>query len=419
MYKLHTHCRACGYAAPQLDVIKNTKNPEKLVEVFDLGLQPLANDFCRDGEERAGYAPLKVLLCPRCSLGQLSVVANPKIVYSKYAYVTSKSDMMKRHFEALWGEVASTYHPQSVLEIGSNDGEFLAYIRDHSAGLKITGVDPALNLVKEADKRGVETLPLPWDVDTAKTLLDSRGTYDCIIARHVFCHIDDWRGFIKACETVSNDNTVVIIEAPYAGDTLKNCEFDQCYHEHLSFLTYKAVDALLAQSQFKIVDIKRYEIHGGASAVFLQKRHAVKYEGYKKIRAMIDAENLDVNAWAEFACTAKDHINRLQSNVLSLRVRGFNVAGLGASAKSTVWVNACGFNRKHIAFIADNTPYKQLTTTPGSDIPIVDEGAILRELPNYVILFAWNFRDEVLEKFKRTRELGVKFIIPVPTIEVV
>ncbi len=412
MYHLHTHCRACGFGKPGVPGIKSAP-ADKLIEVLDLGIQPLANDFCREGESRAGYAPLKVLFCPRCSLAQLSVVVRPEVLYAHYAYVTSKSATMRRHFDTLWAAIQEERQPKSVLEIGSNDGDFLDYARTHGAE-KVLGVDPAINLAKAAEARGIPTVPLQFNPDMVGLL----GTFDAIVARHVFCHVDDWQGFIRACETASDDNTLLVIEAPYAGDTLKNCEFDQCYHEHLSFLTLKAMDALLAQTQFQIVSVLHFDIHGGTSALFLRKR-GCDFPNQRVVREFIEAENLGLPEWQAFAEKAKHQINDLRSRILEEVGYGNRVAGLGASAKSTVWINACGFSRKEIAFIADNTPGKQLTVSPGTDIPIVDEGAILRELPDYVVLWAWNYKAEVLEKFAKARELGVRFIIPVPTIEIV
>lgn len=418
MYRNHTICRACGFGKdPNAPGIKVLPNRDKLIPVFDLGVQPLANDFKKEGEACAGYFPLKVMYCPRCSLAQLSVVVDPEVMYANYSYVTSKSDMMKEHFGKLWGAIVEERHPRKILEVGSNDGDFLHYAMDHGAALCV-GVDPATNLAKIAKEQGIQTVPLMFNEITAKTVAGWHQSFDVIVARHVFCHIDDWQGFIRACELVSDEDTLVVIEAPYVGDTLMNCEFDQCYHEHMSFLSYKAVDALLAKSKFQIVSIQRYGIHGGTSALFLRNRE-MDFPTKQLVREFIATENITAEDWKKFGVEARDQINRLSQTVRSAVAQGKRVVGLGASAKSTVWVNACGFTKREVAFIADNTPQKQLTFSPGTDIPIVDEGAILRELPDYVILWAWNYKDEILAKFDSVRKKGVKFIIPVPTITVV
>lgn len=408
MYKLHTHCRACGYAKPGAQGIKSAPT-EKLIEVFDLGIQPLANSFAPADAEHPGFAPLKVLFCPRCSLAQLSVVVDPHILYDHYAYVTSPSKTMCEHFITIMADISKEApNAKTVLEIGSNDGLLLAAMADN--GYEVMGIDPATNLVAESRDRGIKTIGFPFEEDTVRSLPHQ----DIIIARHVFCHVDGWRDFIRGLEALCHKETLIFIEAPYVGDTLKKCEFDQVYHEHLSFLSIKAMEALLKDSALKIHRIKQYSIHGGALGIMLRTTGSTT-----PMTTTVWFDDFTVEDWKSFAATAKDQIWKLISTVRSLTAQGKRVAGLGASAKSTVWINACHFTRKDIAFIADNTPQKQFTLSPGTDIPIVDEGSIMRELPDYVILFAWNFRDECLEKFKLAREKGVRFIIPVPEIVIV
>ena len=396
MYRPNTTCRACG--------------SKKLTPVFDLGAQPLANDFRKEDEERAGHAPLCVMRCHNCGLGQLSVVVRPEILYSKYSYVTSPSEMMRKHFEQLLADIKAETGGTSVLEIGSNDGLLLAMMQEQ--GFSVLGVDPAENLAEIARSRGVHVQSGFFSEQLARLLPKS----DIVIARHVFCHVDDWKDFVRGLEAVSNKETIICIEAPYAADTLKKCEFDQCYHEHLSFLSIQAMQALLAETSLHIHRIFQYPIHGGAIMIMLRTNDCginphPSVSGFK--------EDITAEDWKAFAVEARSQIDRLRATVTSLIAQGKRVAGIGASAKSTVWVNACGFTRNEIAFIADSTPQKLYTTSPGTNIPIVDEGAIMRELPDYVVMWAWNYRDELLEKYKLAREKGVKFIIPVPRIDIV
>lgn len=405
MYKLHTHCRACGYAKPGAQGIK--ADPlEKLVEVLDLGVQPLANDFRKEGESHAGYAPLKVLYCPRCSLAQLSVVVDPLILYSHYSYVTSPSQMMREHFKNLITDIAKETKGMRVLEIGSNDGRMLKMMKE-GGGYEVCGVDPATNLAVIAESQGVPTRVGFFGSDLAMNL----GQYDIVIARHVFCHVDDWRDFVRGLELVSHLETLVCIEVPYAGDTIANCEFDTIYHEHLSYLTLNAVRALLEDTDLRLYKTIRYNIHGGA--ILLMLRHK------DKCVITVPVDDITSQHWQTFAKNAYDQIGNLRSAITNLRLEKKRVAALGASAKSTVWISACGFNLQDISFIADNTPQKQWTFSPGTDIPVVDEGAILRDLPDYLIIFCWNYLAECLEKFAAVRAKGVKFIVPVPMVKVI
>lgn len=409
MFRLHNHCRACNYA---FHGAGGNRNPtEKLIEVFDLGIQPLANDFTKPGEAQAGYAPLKVLFCPRCSLAQLSVVVDPSILYSHYAYVTSPSAMMREHFERLIKDIAAETDSKGVLEIGSNDGRLLALMQER--GYSVQGVDPAENLSAAARERGVPTQTGFFGEDLARVL----PQFDIVIARHVFCHVDDWHDFVRGLEAVSHAETLICIEVPYAGDMIKQCAFDTIYHEHLSYPTIKAVRALLKDTSLQLHRIIRYPIHGGAILMMLRRKDT---ESQPCSQTFLNEENITVEDWQKFSKQAHNQIFLLQMTVVKLCSDGpKRIAGLGASAKSTVWINACNFTRKEIDFIADNTPQKQLTFSPGTDIPIVDEGAILRELPDYIVMFCWNYQVEVLEKFALARSKGVKFIVPVPEIKVV
>lgn len=407
MYIQHTACRACGFgAAPQGIKINQT---EKLIEVFDLGIQPLANDFRREYEAHSGFAPLKVMLCPQCNLGQLSVTVDPKVLYSNYPYVTSPSQMMADHFGSLVADIQAEDVGRVVLEIGSNDGKLLKVMQGN--GFAVTGLDPAENLVAIANDNGIPTVCEFWDSKVAKTL----PAYDVVIGRHIFCHADDWKDFVRGLEYVTHIKSIICLEVPYVGDLLSNNEFDTIYHEHLSYLSIKSVHELLKKTDLFLYKIIRYPIHGGA--VMLILRH--KNSGYGPDESVTEfKENCGLNRWKEFAVASKEKISSLKSAVKSFCVNGKSVVGLGASAKSTVWVNACGFSRKEIQFISDNTPQKQLTFSPGTDIPIVDEGAIMRDLPNYAIMFCWNYKDEVLKKFDQERSRGVKFIVPVREVEV-
>lgn len=409
MYTPHTHCRACGYARSGAQGIKAAPT-EKLIEVFDLGIQPLANDFCKDGEPRAGYAPLKVLYCPRCSLAQLSVTVDPEILYRKYCYVTSPSAMMADHFQKLLADIRAETRARDVLEIGSNDGRFLAFLKQE--GYNVIGIDPAENLVKQANESGVPTQRGFFGEDTCRILPQS----DIIIARHVFGHVDNWQDFTRGLFWLSSPHTVVFLEIPYVGDLLRNGEFDTIYHEHLSYISINAIHAALEGSMLRLHRIIRYPIHGGAMVLVLRRldspiRPDASVTGFQ--------ENITAADWTLFSANAHDQICRLRATIQTLQAQGKRVAGLGASAKSTVWINACGFQRKDISFIADTTPQKHYTFTPGTNIPIVDEGAILRDLPDYVVVWAWNYRDEILAKFDLARNKGVKFIVPIPKIEIV
>lgn len=418
MFKTHTFCRACGLGKPSIPTLKVSAaagpkdDDNRLIEVLDLGVSPLANDFHESHEESQGYAPLKLMWCPRCTLAQLSVVVNPEILYKNYPYVTSRSDMMKQHFEKLSDDLMKECACNSVVEIGSNDGSLLRHFMEKGF-VMAAGIEPAENLAKISTKNGVITINKFFNEEVARQMNNDGIVPDLIVARHVFCHIDDWNETIHALGLLAGKNTLIAIEAPYLVDTLKNVEWDQIYHEHLSYLSVKALEFALQGSMLHIHDVKHYPIHGGAIVVLLRRNdcHIPPKPAMK--------ENIIRNELFAFRDKAELLVMDLRTTVLDLIEKGKTVVGYGASAKATQWIQACGFTRKHLKFVCDNTAQKLWKLMPGTEIPVVDSGALTRDLPDVAVMFCWNFSAEVIGKEKYFRNHGGKWILPVPSISIV
>lgn len=418
MFFPHTICRACGLGQKTVpEGIKSEHSNESLIPVFDLGIQPLANSFRAPHEEQDGYVPLRVLLCPRCHLGQLSATVDSRILYSRYAYETSKSQTMHRHFDTLVADFKAIKPLGTVVEIGSNDGLFLKHLK--AAGAEhVLGIDPAKNLAHLANLSGVPTLAMLFDrasADAAKGALLNEAP-DFVIARHCFAHIDDWFGFMEALKILGGPETLYYIEVPHAKKMLEMGEFDTVYSEHSSYLSVRAMQALLKRvGGLNIVGIKPYTIHGGCIGIFIGSERLEN----PSVSEWISDEHCALEDWQRFSENSHKRIKELGVLVRELVAGGKRVAAYGASAKCTVWMNACGFTRKEIQFVADTTPAKWRTMIPGTDIPVGDESLFRVGLPDYTLLTSWNFKDEILANKKWYTDQGGKFIIPTPEIYVV
>ena len=102
-----------------------------------------------------------------------------------------------------------------------------------------------------------------------------------------------------------------------------------------------------------------------------------------------------------------------------LKAEGKRVAAYGASAKGSTLLNCCGIGRETLDFVADRSPVKQGRYTPGTRLRVVPPDKLLREMPDYTLLLAWNFADEVLRQQAEYRSRGGKFVVPVPVPRVV
>lgn len=395
-------CRACGES--DLDL------------VFDLGNQPLANNFVRSGEARQGFYPLKIALCRGCGLAQLSVVVDRDTLYKNYSYVSSASATMQRHYDRLFKDMESETTGKSIVEIGSNNGGLLQFAKER--GFEIVGIDPAKNLAEEARKNLVPTICDYFGPDSAGVSRQLLKDPAIILARHVFAHVDDWKEFVEGLEILAGKDTLVCIEVPYAPDMLRRIEFDTTYHEHLSYITLGPIVELLKNTSFRIHRINKYGIHGGAILLMLRHRGYVVPQ-HLSADEMLAEEHVTEQSWLNFADLAKQKIVALKSLVADLRSQDKVVSAFGASAKATVMINACGFDRRDIAFVTDNSPLKPGKLVPGTDIPVVGEDEMLARHPNYSIMTCWNFRSEVIEKMKKWSDRGGKWIIPESKIEIV
>jgi novobiocin biosynthesis protein NovU/D-mycarose 3-C-methyltransferase len=223
MIQERTSCRTCG-----------SKN---LKLILDLGKTPLVNDFLKP-EEVAGYKislPLRVVLCPDCSLVQLADTVDPKILYSHYAYVTSTSKTMDTHLNKMMTHLLSTAllgAGSKVLEIASNTGVFLKKFKEQ--GCEVLGVEPASNIADVALATAIPTRKEFFNAANAKKLKAEWGAADLILGRHVFAHIDDLRDLVAGLEAVSHAETLIAFEVPYLVDFFEHTEYDTIYHEHMS-----------------------------------------------------------------------------------------------------------------------------------------------------------------------------------------
>ncbi len=397
-YKPHTKCRIC--------------DSTELQPVFDLGFQPLANNFVKPGEPRQGHYPLKVLFCPKCTLSQLSVTVDPSVLYHNYSYVTSTSQMMATHFEHLISVFKEeNAFVKGVLEIGSNDGAFLRAMSPCTFH-PVIGIDPAENLVVSNAICGMFNRPTAME---ATRILEAYPSL--VVARHCVAHMDDLRGFVDTLKIVGGPNTLIAIEIPYMQDTLKRVEFDQVYHEHLNFITLHSLEHLLKDSPFHIHRVIHYAIHGGTVLILL--RHGGS-QIEPTVSEYVRDDKVTLEDWRSFNLKAQKKIGEMRNAVRSRYMTGSVICGFGASAKASVWINACDMVDGEIAFVTDNSPLKPGCLMPGTSIPVVEQIELLNRKVDYACMWAWNFKAEILETQTQWRANGGRFIIPTPTgVEIV
>lgn len=385
---------------------------------------PLPNAFLKSREQKKTEKkfPLRIGFCPRCSLVQLLDIVDPELMFKNYVYIPSASKTRLDNFREIAQEMIRR-KPQTTdslaVDIGSNDGSLLVEFK--KMGVRILGVDPAENLAKVAELKGVETLATYFSPATAAKIVDRYGNADYITATNVVAHIENLHGLFAGIKTLLSKNGLFVSEFPYLLDLLEKKYFDTIYHEHLSYFSVAAIKYLLDKKGLFIVDIRRTAIDGGALRITIVKDGA----GYVKTPAVDDLLKLEESfgisrpeTYLKFGEEVAELRDRLRKKLLTIKSKRKSVVGYGASARGNILLNYCGIDGEILDFIVDSTPYKQGLLAPGSHIPIVPEEAISNVGPDFALILAWNFAEEIMEKQSKYLEQGGKFIIPVPDVRV-
>jgi hypothetical protein len=411
LYRRRATCRICGGGRQTL--------------FLPLGPTPLANAFLRTPDEFATEPsfPLDMHFCEDCSFVQLLDVVNHETLFRHYVYASGTSDTIAAHNRALAASLVDWLGlgaDDLVVEAASNDGSLLRCFQAH--GVRTLGVEPARNLAAVARSAGIETVDRFFDQEAAGELRRGYGPAAVVIGNNVLAHVDDPRDFLAGARALLRPGGLVAIEVPYIADLLDRLEYDTVYHEHLGYFSVAALVRLADAAGLSLVRVDRVPVHGGSLRACFTPR-ADQPSHAPSVTALAAAETREglgtLGRYRRFAADVQENRRSLVSLLQSLVDAGHTVAGYGAPAKGNTLLNYCGIDGRLLPYTVDKSPLKIGLYTPGAHIPVLPVSVLLERQPDYLLVLAWNFAEEIMRQQQEYRSRGGRFILPIPTPVVV
>lgn len=398
-------CRSCGGTA--------------LRPFLDLGRMPLPDNLVRPecADDPEPRFPLTVAYCPQCTLVQILEDVPPEQLFvDNYLYFSSFSEALlqhaARHAQRLMAGRGLT-SDSFVVEVASNDGYLLRNFVE--AGVRVLGVDPAPGQAAAAEAVGVPTLTRFFGARLAGEIRSEHGPADVVVANNVMAHVPDLNDFVAGLALLVADDGLVTVENPWVRDLVDRGAFDTIYHEHFYYYSCTSVDRLVRRHGLHLNDVEYFpDLHGGTLRWHLGRHRDVS----DRARAFLEGEQgagvADFGYYADFASQVERTRDELRQLLAGLRADGARIAAYGAAAKGSTLVNYVGVGTDLVEFVVDRNVHKHGLLMPGTHLPIRDVGALLEEQPDYVLLLAWNFVDEISRQQGEYLDRGGRFITPVP-----
>ena len=397
-------------------------NSKRLSKVFDLGRTPLANAYTKKHlSKKLKKYPLGLNLCNSCGHLQLSYSIKPEKMFLNYLYKTNTSYKNFLHFKDYATEIRKIYKHKNgkILDIASNDGTFLSFF--NKKNFFRLGIDPAKNLKKEANKKGILQIDSFFTKRISDKIKKEFKQFDIITANHVCAHVENLNDFFLGVKNLLKTDGIFAFEVSYRGSVLKKNTFDTIYHEHLDYHALFPISKFLKKFNLQLFNFEITNAQGGSLRVYASKKP--KLIKTKKINSQIMKEknkyklfrNITYNKFERKIISCK---NRLQKILKSFENKNLSIAGYGAAAKTTTLLNYFGLSEnKMIKIIFDDNVLKQKLYLPGTTIKILSPKNLnLREL-DILIIFAWNYSDVIIQKIKKNKLIKkqkIKFLIPFP-----
>lgn len=395
----------------------------RLEKILDFGNVPLAGRFLKSEQfPQEKVYPLDLNFCQDCSLVQVSNVVGAEDLFKNYFYFSSSINTLVTHCVDFAREMVERFQVKSVLEIGCNDGVLLRPLA--ALGLSPVGVDPAVNVVNSIKGQNFTVINDFFSESLGSNIRGQYGCFDAVVSMYSFAHIDDMVSIIKGIKKILKPEGVFIFEVYYLGTLIDGLQYDMIYHEHLSYYSLKALDYFLGRFDMEIFDVTfTPDVRSGAMRFYVCNKGQRPMKPTASVAAMRQRESdkgyADAKTFVAFGQQVMQTKIQLLDLLEKLKHQGKSIIGYGASGRGTTVMNYCGIDGKYLDYVVDDAPAKHGFYTPGTHVAICPWGVTDQKWPDYVLLFALSFFEEVKTKRADYLKAGGRFIVPLPQVKVI
>lgn len=391
----------------------------------DLGMSPLANSYIKpaDAHKMERFYPLHAYVCEKCYLVQLEQFESPQHIFSDYAYFSSFSSSWLDHAKRYTDHMVERFRIDKswqVIEIASNDGYLLQYFK--AKGVPVLGIEPAANVAKVAEDKGIPSVVKFMGVETAKELAAQGKQGKLLIGNNVLAHVPDLNDFVGGLKILLAAGGIITMEFPHLLQLMKFNQFDTIYHEHFSYFSLVTVERVFKAHGLVLFDVQELPTHGGSLRIFARHENdAGKPVGERvnELRAReIKLGYEDMKTYAAFAEQVRETKRKLLQFLIAAKREKKTIVGYGAPAKGNTLLNYCGVRTDFLDYTVDLSPHKAGQFLPGVHIPIYHPSRIAETKPDYVLILVWNLKDEIMQQMAAIRQWGGKFVVPIPEVAV-
>ena len=400
-------------------------NPLKHVFV-DLGKSPLSNSFLKKEmlNKPEQFYPLCVYVCDKCFLVQLPEYENPENIFGDYAYFSSYSDTWLKHAENYVNLMLNRFSFDKnnlVVEIASNDGYLLQFFKKER--IPILGIEPAANVAKVAEQKGIPTIVKFFGTETARGLVKEGKSADLIIGNNVLAHVPNLNDFVDGLKILLKQTGVITLEFPHLMKLIQHNQFDTIYHEHFSYFSLYTVEKIFSSYGLMVFDVEEIPTHGGSLRLFVTHNENENITISKKVNDLINEEHQfglsNIETYRNFSSKVEFVREKLLGFLNTTKKEGKKVVCYGAAAKGNTLLNYCKVDSSLVDYIIDKNPHKQGKFLPGSHLPIKSPDEILKTKPSFVLILPWNIKDEIINQMSHIKKWGGKFVIPIPEVNII